>query len=97
MSYSQWSQDDKNALLKDVYNAVWNGGSGFPLIQNYRLGRGEWPSTIIGANEGRIQNEILPQALAGIKATVDPAALAAAIPSDIAKAVSDELAKRLAS
>lgn len=95
VSYSQWSDTDKAALLKDVYNAVWNGGSGFPLIQNYRLGRGEWPATLIGANEQRIQNEILPAALAGIKATVDPATLAAAIPADIAAEVAVELGKRL--
>lgn len=87
------SDDD----VRRVADAVWQGISGGQLVYNYRLGRGEWAGTILGSLEGRIQNEILPQALAGIKATVDPAALAAAIPSDIAKAVSDELAKRLQS
>lgn len=87
------SDDD----VRRVADAVWQGISGGQLVYNYRLGRGEWAGTILGSLEGRIQNEILPQALAGIKATVDPAALAAAIPESIAKAVSDELAKRLQS
>jgi hypothetical protein len=93
------SIDDLKAALKDPevlkaqYNAFWGGGDGFPLIFNYRLGRGEWPGTILGANEGRIQNEILPPALANIKATVDPAALAAAIPADLAHEVWAELGK----
>jgi lysozyme len=56
--------------LKAIYNAVWFGGAGYPLVNNDRLGRGEWPATIIGANENRIQNEILPPALAGVPAGV---------------------------
>ncbi|MGN6654936.1 MAG: CHAP domain-containing protein [Rhodanobacter sp.] len=91
--YKDWSPESKRQLQHDL----WFGLDGGQLVQNRRLGRGEWPETILGSLEDRIQNEILPQALAGIKATVDPAALAAAIPDSIAKAVSDELAKRLAS
>lgn len=43
----------------EIYNTVWNGAPGAPLLHNYRLGRGEWPSTTLGALEARIQNEIL--------------------------------------
>jgi murein DD-endopeptidase MepM/ murein hydrolase activator NlpD len=100
MEYKDWSQESKAELVNDLSKALadknWNGGSGYNnLIQNRRLGRGEWPETILGSLEDRIQNEILPQALAGIKATVDPAALAAAIPADIAAEVAAELGKRL--
>jgi hypothetical protein len=99
MSYSQWPQADKDALVKDiaakVAPAVWSGPGSW--VGNRRLGHNEYAETILGSLEDRIQNEILPQALAGIKATVDPAALAAAIPADLAADVAAELGKRLQS
>ncbi|MEZ2373130.1 hypothetical protein [Arthrobacter sp. RCC_34] len=95
MPYRDWPQADKDAFLKDMYEAVWFGRPGAKLVQNRRLGRGEWPETIIGSSEGRIQREILPPALAGVKATIDPKALAASIPKEIAAQVAAELGKRI--
>lgn len=90
--YKDWSDESKNQLLNDL----WRGRPGADIpIMNRRLNRAEWPETTLGSLEDRIQNEILPQALAGIKATVDPAALAAAIPADVAADVAAELGKRL--
>jgi hypothetical protein len=80
-------------ILNNLAKHVWQGPGAFVL--NRRLNRLEYAETLVGSAEDRLQNEILPQALAGIKATVDPAALAAAIPADIAQEVADELAKRL--
>jgi hypothetical protein len=91
------SDDD----LRKVYEAVWFGIAGARLIPNLRRDpngtQGEWPYTTLGAMDGRIQNEILPAALAPIiaaladrpdvqvqqqPATVDPEALAAALLAD---------------
>jgi lysozyme len=83
MPYASWPQADKDALVNDLSKALaqhdWFGGDGYAnLIQNRRLGRGEWPETILGSLEDRIQNEILSPALndavAAIKAAVGPAA-----------------------
>lgn len=99
--YSQWPQADKQALLKDVYTAVWRGGPGFDLIYNDRLGRGEWPATLIGSNEKRIRDEIIAQATASVNAHTDadvkaipgPAAAVAAAPLSDAQvqALADQL------
>lgn len=47
-----------DATKAQIHEAVW-GGPGIPLMHNYRLNRGEWPKTILGALERRIQSEIL--------------------------------------
>ena len=57
------------ASKEDIAAVVW-GGPGGTMIHNYRLNRGEYPQTILGAFEGRMQNEILPVALAPLQSTV---------------------------
>lgn len=87
------SDDVRRAL----YEAIWFGVPGAPLIQNHRLNRGEWPQTLLGANERRVAMEILPAALGAIKADgdVDPKAIAdavfAAFGKDVAKVVAENL------
>lgn len=93
--YNDWSAASKQAFLKDMYKALWFGVPGAPLIQNRRLGRGEWPETLLGSSEQRTQRELLPPALAGVKATVDPKVLAASIPKEMAAQVAAELGKRI--
>jgi hypothetical protein len=48
-----------NEMKVEIYKAVWEGADGAPLLHNYRLNRGEWPKTILGAMDARIQNEIV--------------------------------------
>lgn len=57
--------------LRAIYETVWFGTAGADLVSNFRLGHGEWPNTILGALEGRVQNEILPPLLAPITAKLD--------------------------
>ena len=48
------------ASKQEIFEAVW-GGLGVPLIHNYELGRGEYPSTILGAMTDRIvRQQITP-------------------------------------
>lgn len=80
------SPEEIAAIVKRV---VWGGPNG-TMIHNYRLGRGEYPETILGALEGRMQNEILPavvvgplqQQLGGLAAKVDALATALAAKPD---------------
>lgn len=78
--------------LQKIYNAVWFGVPGAPLIQNRRQGQPPaWPETYLGSLEARIRDEILPPALSSIIAALDPKALADAIPKEIAAQVIAEL------
>jgi len=80
------SPEDIAAIVRRV---VWGGDNG-TMIHNYRLGRGEYPETILGALEGRMQNEILPaavvaplqQQIGGLAAKVDALATALAAKPD---------------
>ncbi len=47
------SSEDK----KDLYNAVWFGTEGAPLIPNPSTGGGEWPYTALANLQGRILKE----------------------------------------
>ncbi|MDQ1053164.1 hypothetical protein QE394_001092 [Arthrobacter sp. SORGH_AS 212] len=60
---------DEMASKEEIAAVTW-GGPGGTMIHNYRLGRGEYPQTTLGALEGRIQNEILPAALAPLQGAV---------------------------
>lgn len=82
------SDDD----LNKIYNRVWFGGAGLPLIQNRRTGQGAWPETFLGSFEARVQNEILAPALAALPAVDVAKQLDAA---GIASQVRDELVKLL--
>lgn len=85
------SDDD----VKRVANAVWGGIAGGNLVNNYRLGRGEWAGTILGGLESRFEREILPPALEPIKKQIAELAAKAALPASgavtDAKAVADAL------
>lgn len=76
--------------LRNIANAVWHGTPGATLVHNYRLDRGEWPATILGALEARLRDEVLPVALAGVKGS-DPQAIAAALVDPLARRLADEL------
>lgn len=93
VSYSQWTAEDKAALLKDVYNAVWRGGPGFDLINNDRLGHGEWPATLLGSNEKRIRDEILWPQLSQAVVSLQAAIKAGATPD--VQAAYDALVQKL--
>jgi murein DD-endopeptidase MepM/ murein hydrolase activator NlpD len=77
--------------LKKIYNAVWFGVPGAPLIQNRREGQPPaWPETFLGSLEQRIQDQILKPALAALPAASIAEQLNAA---GIAAQVRDELVK----
>ena len=79
---------DEMATKEEIAAVVW-GGPGGTMIHNYRLGRGEYPQTVLGALEGRMQNEILPaviaplqQQIGGMSAKIDALATALAAKPD---------------
>ncbi|HEY1158602.1 MAG TPA: M23 family metallopeptidase [Arthrobacter sp.] len=86
----EWDEMASEAQIEDIVRRVVWGGPNGTMIHNYRLGRGEWPQTIVGAFEGRMQNEILPavvvgplqQQLGGMSAKIDALATALAAKPD---------------
>lgn len=86
----EWDEMASEAQIESIVRRVVWGGDNGTMIHNYRLGRGEYPETILGALEGRFQNEILPavvvgplqQQLGGLAAKVDALATALAAKPD---------------
>lgn len=82
----EWDEMASEAQIEEVVRRVVWGGPNGTMIHNYRLGRGEYPQTTLGALEGRMQNEILPaivvqplqQQIGGLVAKVDALATALA-------------------
>ena len=54
VAYSQWSDEDKNAL----YHDIWFGRPGAQLIVNRLSNDQEWPETFLGSLEDRIAAKI---------------------------------------
>lgn len=86
----EWDEMASAEDIADIVKRVVWGGPNGTMIHNYRLGRGEYAETILGALEGRMQNEILPavvvaplqQQLGGLTAKVDALATALAARPD---------------
>ena len=81
--------DDED--LVNIYNAVWFGRPGAPLIPNEANGNGEWPYTALGSMTARINRDIVTPAVRNMSAPD----IAALVPDELVEAVAKGLAERL--
>lgn len=87
------TQDEIEAIARRCYQITWFGGDGLPLIPNDRLGRGEWPATLIGSNEKRIRDEILWPQISNAVVTLQAAIKSGSTPE--VQAAFDALVQKL--
>jgi hypothetical protein len=91
--------------LRQIYEAVWFGAPGAPLIPNEAGGNGEWPYTTLGSLTARIARDVIGPQLASLREAIGglPSisaeavadAVLEAVGADLAGAVAEELGRRI--